>query len=898
MADFYAFILIVIILLGFLYYYRLKKMNAFVDYTAMAFNNKSFNNYQIKYFDSFDKLFVNDGLETVVLDDAVSTNLYNEEIKQDEIKQAEIKRLNGKTIQTNTSPDKMDIPFMNDPTFFYQQKDVSMCSNILSPMDIPTRSPISIFGCGWYYIDDTAKPSVCAYGTESEPLFKDDLPINGEWIWDIETAQKKEEMKYCRRIKSCNLISTTAFNKFAKCGFCINKGYGVPMTSSDGSEKYPNEPQSCGQKLIADPKQCNAVILPTVNTSDGTSCEQYGTPSKDNATRVYTEEECTLLNGKYMANGDCISPTGQIFNYECRGLNTPVQIYQASDSLENCDTSRSNMSRICLVALAKSFGYKNDGGVIKLLTDTKNSVNETMLNAVKILRDAGINVPNAALGIGYIDADSAKNVYNELQHTVLFGATKRIKYAASILVTGDNLEYDPCNDTTDVAASTSIMCLQRMFRQAGCQASGTAYPSSSTIQLYAGRSIDDIKAYFSRLFDSINDGDRNRQGDNLAKCFGMDFAGTNKVMNSIDHFKANTIRFNVQDLKTNSISNAITKATRNYVISFFVTFLGPPPEWLSLINFNFSDKHMTRGFANPAILARSTGTLWITLGDENDVGFGFQSERLSLFKRYRVVLKCFNELIELEIVDVQKTQSKQPTKRIDPNGLPLKLNLVSGNETQNENVILEDLCYTVYPNNLGDLFYSDYIYKKVFGDYPSSEKAMAKIKIKKEIADRELAVAAEARARAEAEARARAEAEARARARAEAEVRARVAAEARTKAEAEAKEMQAREESIGEIDPSSYSLVGCYNDTGARAIKKEQPLLKCGSSTECQRVCAKKARVYNHNVFGLQAGEELKSSGKVFCFTDNNPNYAAYGKYGGDCSPIGRSWMNAVYKFN
>ena len=932
MVDFYIFILIVIVLLGVLYYYRLKKMYAFTDYTEMASNNKAFNSYQIKYFNSFDKLFINDGLESVALDDAVSTNVYNNETKQSD----------NKTVGNKDSPDKMDIPFMNDPTFSYQQKDISMCSNLLSPMDIPIRTPNSIFGCGWYYIDDIAKPSVCAYGTDSEPLFKDELPINGEWIWNIETAQKKEEMKYCRRIKSCNLISTTSFNKFAKCGFCFNKGYGVPIMGSDGSEKYPNEPQSCGEKIIVDPKQCSNAVLPTVNTSDGTSCEKYGTPSKDNATRVYTEEECGLLNGKYMANGDCISPSGQIFNYECRGLNTPIQIYQTSDSIENCDSSRSNASRICLASLAKSFGYTNDGGIIKLLTDNKNSVNETMLNAVKILREAGVNIPNSALGNGPIDVDSAKNVYNEIHNSILFGATKRIKYAASILVTGDNLEYDPCNDSTDVADATSIMCLQRMFRQAGCQASGTAYPTSSTIKMYAGRSIDDIKTYFSKLFDSINEGDRNRQGDNLAKCFGMDFTGTNKVMNSIDYFKANVTQINVykkidgtyvdgsnikcidaensdfckdecnKDNKCvaytedkpnkkcclkNSINNQlknwatntyikestiIKNATRNYVISFYITFLAPPPEWLSVLSFRFSDKDKTKGYRNPSILARSTGTLWISISDETELDFGIQSERLSLNTRYRVVLKCLNDLVELEIVDVQKLQIKQPSTRIDPNGKPLKMDLFSGDPAQGENIILEDICYTVYPNNMGELFYSEYIYKKVFGEYSSSEKTMAKIKSKKE-----------SMARAEAEAMARARAEAEARARADAEARARAEAEARAREAARVKAEELERERL--TNPGQY--LGCYyeNRWTGRLIPEYNGYLNVKDNDykstilECQNMARKK----NHNIYALSGGGQYLTGAQ--CWSGTNSNYSEAGPRT-NCHPLGESYTNQVYK--
>ena len=98
--------------------------------------------------------------------------------------------------------------------------------------------------------------------------------------------------------------------------------------------------------------------------------------------------------------------------------------------------------------------------------------------------------------------------------------------------------------------------------------------------------------------------------------------------------------------------------------------------------------------------------------------------------------------------------------------------------------------------------------------------------------------------------------------------------------------------------PSNF--IGCYRDSSDRAIKKQHSsLLKCDpDGINCRNECESIAVKNGHNIFGLQAGEELRSEGQVFCFTDKDPNYAKYGKYNGDCSLIGRDWMNAVYKIN
>ena len=525
MEKFCIFIFVIILLIGILYYYRVKKMNSFTDYNELAMDNVAYTNYQAKYYDGLDKnLFLNDGLIADQVANATSTanNETYEESNQNQNQYEKPKK---------DPYGSFGITISSDPSDSLEKFNQTMCKPVTMPSDIPTRSVSSIFGCGWYYIDDPLKPSICTYGTQTEPVFKNDLPLNGEWIWNIETAQKKEEMKYCRRFQFCEQMNSDALKNVGKCGFCINKGYAVPVNGDQ--EKYPNEQDACGEPVIVDPKMCRSTALPTVLTSDGTSCDVFGMPSADNFTRVYTTEECDKLNGKFMANGDCVSPTGQVFNHECKALNTPVDIYQqASPSEDVCKTDTGGVSIPCLIAVAKSLGFKKDGGILKLLSDATMRKDNTILNAITILRTAGINIPNSALGFGKIDKESATSVYSEIYNSLRTGYKQRTKYAASILISGDDLDYDPCNDPTDDTDSTSLMCVQRAFRQTGCQASGTAYPNSNLIKSYAGMTINEIKARFSKLYESMNNSDPIEQSRSIEQCLGPSFKGYNSVVDS------------------------------------------------------------------------------------------------------------------------------------------------------------------------------------------------------------------------------------------------------------------------------------------------------------------------------------------------------------------------------
>jgi hypothetical protein len=52
-----------------------------------------------------------------------------------------------------------------------------------------------------------------------------------------------------------------------------------------------------------------------------TECGNYGNPSSDGNTRLYTQAECDSLGGDFNANGECMKKTGGSFSWDCRNLN-------------------------------------------------------------------------------------------------------------------------------------------------------------------------------------------------------------------------------------------------------------------------------------------------------------------------------------------------------------------------------------------------------------------------------------------------------------------------------------------------------------------------------------------------------------------------------------------------
>jgi hypothetical protein len=524
-------------------YYRVQKMNAFVDYSSSMREANEFGSLQHKYFNDYanNGFEVNTGLKRTALNGA----------------------LHQPDLYLPKSPDKDFQPhFEEDMSQKYRDFENNFCKIASSPKDFPARS--GNISCGWYFYDSSDIGSFGAIGTKEGPLLDAEYPPGGIWIWSIEEALQKEEIKNCMRVKSCSLISDMDEIR-GKCGFCNNKGYSVPI-EDNGNEKYPFLESSCGDKLILDSSLCDIRKPEPILTSDGTSCGTYGKPSSDNTRREYTKDDCDNLQGLYMPNGDCLSKSNLIFNEECRQLNTPAVIQSrssitilerqkqvqetAASPLEsdyfsfqdpNADSqiqndfanetictpnAKGNLTPSCLISIAKGVGLKDSGLLITLLKyGTKPDENQKM--ALDIILNSGIQLTQAVLGRGDIDKASAANIYNTVYKAMTQGKTQLIKAAATILVSGNYDLFDPCNDKIDQTYAKSVMCLQRAFRQVGCQASGYAYPTKENVGRYTNMSLINIITYFKDLYDTMTASDPETQDEAAAQCLGLTFYRNN-----------------------------------------------------------------------------------------------------------------------------------------------------------------------------------------------------------------------------------------------------------------------------------------------------------------------------------------------------------------------------------
>ena len=435
------------------------------------------------------------------------------------------------------SPDrKYDKYFSVDPTFQYMDED-SLCRAAIHPKQLPARRNGTTLGCGWYYIDDSSINSVGAYGRFDGPLYPDNLG-NGEWIWDVETAARKEDIKFCKRFKTCLALNIPSVVN--KCAYCPSEGHAVPI-NPDGTQKYPTyEDGSCGESLLTKPSECNKQAPPPpVLASNGISCQDVGRPAEDNSIRLYTRNECSLLNGEYKENGECLMQGGGSYSWDCRNLNQPSSLVVPAQSVTLCTPdSRGALSMQCIQSLALNIGYSKTGGFLRLYANTApitTSEQEILLAAAvsqEIHNFLGFNALFFMLENSPRLSDNFRTDPRDITpasiQTILVRLNKvfdgmnnsspLIKGMSKWLVSGGELP-DICEKNDEDIGPYELKCLQQAFRMAGCQAAGGAYPSDPL--LYIGKKWSEVNNSFQQLFNTMKSPDPEEQDNAIKKCLGL-----------------------------------------------------------------------------------------------------------------------------------------------------------------------------------------------------------------------------------------------------------------------------------------------------------------------------------------------------------------------------------------
>ena len=347
-------------------------------------------------------------------------------------------------------------------------------------------------GCGWWYVDNLYQPSTGAYGTAptidaygkqtaaggpTDPSIPKQYP-GGEWIWDLDVAEKKEHIKRCKRVQNCDLIDGVD-----GCAFCPSKGYAVPV---DGAGlKYPNDDEAtCGDlgSLVSQGSRCPPMVIQ---------------PRLTNYDYDYD------INGNVIVgpNSSALAQVGQTLEFICTGT---------------------TLSKACRLAMCKELAGCAEGKGLHRIVQQNGVLTETDRLALQYLANRGsLGIPETFTKTGTMDKAAAMDMMSRIRSMAMSSQSGIAKAAARWLI--DETPFDVCLYGDADTGPFPTECLQREFRKAGCQASGSRYPTNANA--FSGMSFGTIKTQFRDLFTQMTDTDQMtnvRDQDNAVRqCLGI-----------------------------------------------------------------------------------------------------------------------------------------------------------------------------------------------------------------------------------------------------------------------------------------------------------------------------------------------------------------------------------------
>jgi len=361
--------------------------------------------------------------------------------------------------------------FFEDDPFPGLDEENKQCANVLEPSLMPPHERNAIKGCGWWYVDADDAVSVGALGTDKGPLNYNTLNEKykgGRWIWNIKEAQKKEDIKRCRKVKSCE----TADMVPGKCGFCPGLNRGVPVNTS-GQSIYEDDPDlNCGSQAVLKPSNC---------------------PRPE----------------------PVVDSDGQLTN--------PATVRLICDP----NPATGKLTSECLLSLASAAGCKDDGAILMILKGDspqylKSGANGQKFNIATqyLFKNNSLASDLAYFGKGVCTRSEALDYYNRVVRLAITANNQRSQEAAKFLVS-DATIFNECAQKPDDMGPYILHCLQTEAREQGWQPAGSDFPTKGNKDKYDNMNWDSVQKYFKSTIENTKSDDYQIQAPAVKKALGI-----------------------------------------------------------------------------------------------------------------------------------------------------------------------------------------------------------------------------------------------------------------------------------------------------------------------------------------------------------------------------------------
>jgi hypothetical protein len=421
---------------------------------SIGVRNAFADNQKDLFYQGFNKaLFTNSGLQKDITDNITSA-------------------IGTTDTLNNNSNSPLDFTmFFEDDPFPGLDEENKQCANVLEPSLMPPREKNALKGCGWWYVDSDDVTSVGALGTDKGPLnfnMLNEKYKGGTWVWNIQAAQKKEDVKRCRKVKSCE----TADMVPGKCGFCPGLNRGVPVNAY-GQSIYEDDPDlNCGSSVVQKPSNC---------------------PRPE----------------------PVVDSDGQVTN--------PA----ASRLICDPNPATGKLTSECLMSLANAAGCKDEGAIMHILKGDSGQYLKTGANGQKfniatqyLFTNNSLASDLAYFGKGVCTRSEALDYYNRVVRLAITANNQRSQDAAKFLVT-DSTIFNECAQKPEDMGPYILHCLQNEARDQGWQPAGTDFPTRDNKERYDNMNWGAVQKYFKSTIESTKSDDYQTQAPAVKKALGI-----------------------------------------------------------------------------------------------------------------------------------------------------------------------------------------------------------------------------------------------------------------------------------------------------------------------------------------------------------------------------------------
>ena len=233
----------------------------------------------------------------------------------------------------------------------------------------------------------------------------------------------------------------------------------------------------------------------------------HGVPVDSAGRALYSDDTTASCDSMVTQSNQCPAPG------ETSGSGSESGSGSSSDACDQRD-SAGNITSACILRLGKQAGMSDRGAYLNAVA------NETTSKQLRYAMD--VVLASYKVADLYTDPATALQYFMRIVQAQTTGATQSIRDAAAYVASGSN-DFDFCPTDPKATGPFELTCVQRAFREKGCQPAGSSYPKTAADATAASlMSWGDLNTQYTGIQLATQSSDPTVQRPALKQCLGVD----------------------------------------------------------------------------------------------------------------------------------------------------------------------------------------------------------------------------------------------------------------------------------------------------------------------------------------------------------------------------------------